>query len=338
MKNNLQWSTQKHMFRRYASANFIFILVGLSIVSHDAFAQDSMRIPPKRAHHALVYDELNRSVLMTFGSTPLNGGQSFAFYNDIWSFDGKRWTLKGRSGNERSGAGLAYDSKRNKIYSFGGYNGDSSLSDLRVLENGAWKAVTYLPQMTAAEPGFVYDVERDRLVLFGGSAGRGKANSETWEWDGNAWTKFNGTGPGARQAFSMVYDTKRKKTVLYGGMGTAPDQLFHDTWEFDGLVWVKVSEEGPGARSSAGFAYDAANDIMIIFGGMGKEGFTNDTWGWNGKTWKQLAASGPSARVMGYMAFDKNRNRIVLFGGRPGWPNDVNDTWEWNGKEWINIK
>jgi hypothetical protein len=33
-----------------------------------------------------------------------------------------------------------------------------------------------------------------KVVLFGGRAG----NSDTWEWDGNAWTQRNVTGPSGR--------------------------------------------------------------------------------------------------------------------------------------------
>ncbi len=45
-------------------------------------------IPEKCAHHELVYDEVNKVVLMTAGSTPLNAGQSEKFFNDLWKCDG----------------------------------------------------------------------------------------------------------------------------------------------------------------------------------------------------------------------------------------------------------
>ena len=314
-----------------AGCTTMFILFSLQ-----CFAQEPTVKPHGRAHHALVYDEAHKLVLMTSGSTPLNGGQSSAFFNDIWYFDGRHWTLTQKSGNERSGIGLAYNLKQDRVYSFGGYVGDSSVSDLRVLENGEWKTLAYLPQMKAAEPGFTYDAKRDRFVVFGGSAGRQNVNGDTWEWDGKEWIKFNGLNPAPRQAFAMVYDSRRNKTVLFGGMGTTPGQLFNDTWEFDGTTWLKVSEDGPSPRASAGFAYDANAGMMIIFGGMTKEGFVSDTWGWDGKEWKKIAHDGPE-RMMAALGYDEAKKILVLFGGGDANQNNHSDTWQLKGDKWVKV-
>jgi N-acetylneuraminic acid mutarotase len=294
--------------------------------------------PELRAHHALVYDEKSKTVFLTGGSTPLNGGQSFRFYNDIWNFNRSQWEKKGESGHPRSGMQLAFDSRRGKIFSFGGYSGGSSHSDLRHFENGNWQTLSYLPENRAAEPGFVYDESRDKLVVFGGSESREILHSTTWEWDGKTWTSFKGQGPEARQAFAMVYDSKRKRTVLFGGMGKDPGQSFSNTWEFDGTKWEKLNDAGPGSRLSPGFCYDKENGVMLFFGGATPTGIAGDTWGWDGKEWKKLAETGPPARMMGYMCYDKDRKKAILFGGRLGWPNDANDTWEWDGKTWKEIK
>ncbi len=296
--------------------------------------------PSKRAHHELVYDDAAKSIVMTAGSTPLNGGSTFAFFNDIWRFNGNEWKTSGMAGDKRSGVKLAYDWNNNKLYSFGGYSNNSSLAELRVMENGEWKVLSDHPEMKAAEPGFVYDSHRNKFVAFGGSGGRGVANNITWEWNGTSWKKLEGKGPEGRQAFAMVYDSKRNKTVLFGGGDGAGKNFGDEVWEFDGTRWEKVisKEAGPGPRVSPGYAFDTKRELMIIFGGMSKDGMKGDTWSWDGKTWKQLATTGPSSRAMGYMAYDKGRDRIVLFGGRMGWPNDANDTWEWDGKEWKEIK
>jgi hypothetical protein len=307
-------------------------------VGYDATPGRSRIVPPLRAHHALIYDGLQETILMTGGSTPIDSGRSSVTYNDLWNFDGREWKSKGSAGDERSSFRLAYDSRRKKIYSFGGYSEGRSLSDLRVLENNNWKMVADLPQMKAAEPGFVYDEERDRLIVFGGSAARGETNAATWEWDGSNWKKLEGAGPEGRQAFMMVYDSKRKKMILFGGMGNSPEKAFNDTWEYDGKQWAKVNEQGPGPRFAAGYTHDTKRGLFIIFGGIENQKRAGDTWSWNGTEWKKLADDGPPARAMGYMEYDKKRDRIVLFGGRMGWPIDANDTWEWNGKQWTQIK
>jgi hypothetical protein len=303
-------------------------------VSSVSFKKNSGDPPPRRAHHALVYDEANKTIVMTGGSTPVDGGQSFTFFNDLWSFDGKEWKLMGEAGDHRSGMALTFNSKTNNIISFGGFSGQSSLSDLRMLQGGQWKTISNPEELTAAEPGCVYDADRDRLIVFGGSKGRGEVNSITSEWDGHEWKKIAATGPAGRQAFAMIYDTKRKKTVLFGGMGNTPNTIYNDTWEYDGHAWAKLDSTGPAARMSMGYAYDSKRNLFLIFGGMSAQGMLGDTWAWDGKSWKKLSETGPAARAMGYIAYDKKRDRLVLFGGRIQWPNDANDTWEWDGNEW----
>ena len=54
------------------------------------------------------------------------------------------------------------------------------------------------------------------IVLFGGDTAAG-ASAETWEWDGAAWTAFEGAGPGARCRPSLAFDPASGTSVLYGG-------------------------------------------------------------------------------------------------------------------------
>jgi tetratricopeptide (TPR) repeat protein len=301
-------------------------------------AQFEGKTPYKRAHHEMVYSEADKSILLLGGSTPLAGGQFFKFFDDIWKYNSSGWSKEGSTGEARSGIKLAFNSKQNKLYSFGGFTPDNQTSgQLRVFENGAWKSLSDLPDMKAAEAGFVYDIARDKFVAFGGSAGRSIVNSSTWEWDGSAWTKFNGAHPQGRNSFVMVYDSKRNKTILFGGAGEGV--LDDGVWEFDGKEWKNYKPAvGPGQRIAPGYAYDSKRAMLLIFGGANAAGIQGDTWGWDGKEWKLLAETGPSPRMMGYMAYDKTRDRTVLFGGRPGWPNDAGDTWEWDGKEWKEVK
>ncbi len=295
--------------------------------------------PTRRAHHEMLYDETGKSVLLIGGSTPINGGQSAIFLNDIWRYNTTAWGKAAKVVDERSGIRLACDPDQNRIYSYGGFlNGNEYSGQLRVLENDEWKVMSDKPEMKAAEAGLVYDSKRKTLIAFGGSPGRGIVNNATWEWDGNSWKKYKNTGPGGRASFAMVYDSKRNRTVLFGGAGTTMDEKFGDTWEFDGKAWTKVADDGPGARIAPGYAYDSKRGTLIIFGGLGKDGVKGDTWSWDGKEWKKLSDTGPVPRMMGYMAYDKNRDRIVLFGGRLGWPNDAGDTWEWDGMKWSEIK
>src|SRR4051812_31787971 len=80
--------------------------------------------PPRRAHHAVFYDQVAKRILMTGGSTPLDGGSRFQFFNDLWAFDGREWKALPPSGDAISGTGVAADA-RGRNYSFGGYTNAS---------------------------------------------------------------------------------------------------------------------------------------------------------------------------------------------------------------------
>src|SRR5467141_4109365 len=54
--------------------------------------------------------------------------------------------------------------------------------------------------------GLAYDSVRDRVVLFGGTTGNDELG-DTWEWDGNSWTKVATTGPAPRWGACMTYDS-----------------------------------------------------------------------------------------------------------------------------------
>ncbi|MBX3114394.1 MAG: hypothetical protein KF836_07485 [Fimbriimonadaceae bacterium] len=291
--------------------------------------------PRVRAHHDLVYDEASKNILLFGGSTPLEDGKSFEFYNELWRLNGERWNLVGNIGKPISSFRLAYDKHKRKVFSYGGYTSAGEVvGDFRVLEGNQWRTITANPEMAAAEPGFVYDSKRKILVAFGGSA-NGKSNTATWEWSGEKWEKVSCSPPTVRGSFVMVFDEKAQRTILVTTSGEADSRM--TTWAYDGKTWSTVDSQGPEKRVAASSAYDSRRGVIILFGGFGSAGVFADTWEWNGKSWRRVAENGPRARGMGYMAYDSHRDRTVMFGGRYSWPNDANDTWEWDGKSWMQI-
>lgn len=328
---------------RIGSVVFAIALVGALFPLSTAHTQAVD--PPKRAHHALVYD--GQRILLTGGNVPVAGGRSTTSFNDLWAFHGTRWTALPSSGTELWGARLAFDTRRRRVVSFGGMSVRRPVSDVRVLEQDAWTVVGHHKHMPSAEAGFVYDSRRDRFIAFGGTVGDGQAYGDTWQLAGSTWSKVTvPQNPPARQAHAMVFDERRGVTVIFGGTGSygpnQPAPRLGDVWEFNGRTWTaREFTDGPGPRTSPGAAYDSKRGVIVIFGGVDRGGFLGDLWAWNGTEWRKLAdasSAGPAARAMGHLAYDQRRDRVVLFGGRNGWPDgDLNDTWEWDGAIWRRV-
>ncbi len=58
-----------------------------------------------------------------------------------------------------------------------------------------------------------------QVLLFGGSD-RNAALADTWVWDGRRWNlRRPSSAPPARSNHAMAYDSHRRRTVLFGGLG-----------------------------------------------------------------------------------------------------------------------
>src|SRR5260221_13122707 len=192
----------------------------------------------------------------------------------------------------------------------------------------AFLATLVAGAVLAAAPGaryeahMVYDEKVQRMVLFGGltALGSGTAKSyylgDTWEWNGQKWVeRFTPAAPPARSSYSMVYDTSRQHTVMFGGKnGTT---YLNDTWIYEGGAWSLVTTpNSPPARVLAGGAYDPIRDRYTIFGGTGLDSAGTafpylDTWEFDGTTWTQVNSTGPNV-AKPELVYDRARNKVLM--------------------------
>src|SRR6185369_3173620 len=70
---------------------------------------------------------------------------------------------------------------------------------------------------------------------------------------------------GVRNAHAIVYDSDRKRVVLFGGADAA--RVCSETWEWDGKRWTRVSTNGPGPRTFPAMTYDSIRRRVVMFGG-----------------------------------------------------------------------
>lgn len=185
----------------------------------------------------------------------------------------------------------------------------------------------------------VYDKKHQKIILFGGKVW--DYLGDTQEWDGDSWSVRSTTGPAARSAHGMIYDSLRGVVVLFGGahIGSTPAlEALGDTWEWHGQSWELRSQSGPAPRWGSSFAFDTHRGVAVLFGGFGGTGeIYQDTWEWDGNVWILRSASGgPSRRSHAAMSFDAQRNVCVLHGGANATA-FFGDTWEWDGEVWERV-
>lgn len=285
----------------------------------------------------MIFDT-QRNQAIFFGSGPSG------WINDVetWSYDYSKneWTNLTPSTHPLSGyeTGMAYDSKRDSIVLFGGiYNGGTRLNDTWIydLNNNTWSMVQTINSPSRRNMQvMVYDSASDRIILFGGEDMYG-LEDETWIFDiqNNTWTKMNVTSkPHARYWSDMIYDSKRDKVLLFGGM----DFNGYDdyTWEYDynSNAWTNASMiVSPSPRWGHSMTYDSNNGNTILFGGHSGGASNDETWvsDFGNHTWKRIDLwKSPSPRWFASMSYDSRQDRTILFGGFNGW--NLDDTWSYN--------
>jgi hypothetical protein len=186
--------------------------------------------PIGRYNPALAYDSARDRVVL-FG-----GRARTAYMNDTWEWDGTNWMQMNPANKPAARyTAMTYDAARKRVVLYGGSN---SAYDTWEYDGNNWTQVKPANRPTArCCVAMAYDLVRKRVVVFGGFSPN---NNETWEYDGNNWTQIKPpTSPPARRDFdNMVYDSRRARMVLFGGLGTTQ---MADTWEYVGTLPLTAS-------------------------------------------------------------------------------------------------
>ena len=288
-----------------------------------AVASQSDEQPVPRRHHAVTYDTRSERVVLYGGAS--NDNQ---YLDDLWSWDGNRWTLVARPAPSAGGA--LYSDENGNLIHIAGTRGDTSMFD-----GTGW--TTIVPEPSRCCMAGAYDRLRNRFVLHGGSPAPRQAVGDTLEFDGTAWRPVAVSGPSARMQAALAFDAARGVAVLFGGStADTPVRRFGDHWEWDGVMWRQpdIGSERPPARNAHGMAYDTVRREIVMFGGFNATGeLLADTWLFNGVQWRRADVEGPSPRADVFLAYDARREVVVLFGGLDD-VQQLADTWEWDGSRW----
>lgn len=189
-----------------------------------------------RVHAVGTYDAERKQTLVYGGVSPQG-----EFLSDSWTWDGQRWTQAEKSqGIIRAPSGMAFDPVGRRVRMLAharDTSGEFRNADLLEWDGRSWTTVPTSRLVTEPiQP--IAITSSGSLVVFMGPTG------ETWtRARRGVWEKDTSAGPGARSAHTLVYDSARRRVVLFGG----GDQQgrFGDTWEWDGERWDFRGPIGP---------------------------------------------------------------------------------------------
>jgi hypothetical protein len=182
------------------------------------------------------------------------GGATFGspapWPTDTWERQTAGWTRIATDGPMgRARTAMAFDKRRGHVVLFGGVGASPAAGepqpfygDTWVFERGAWRRVSENGPRARYAHAMVFDERAGVVLLYGGAAAHRNAPlTDMWKWDGVRWTEIvlSGPTPGFRYQPMMVYDSKRGRTVLYGGLQGTDD----DTWEWDGTQWTRIPNQ-----------------------------------------------------------------------------------------------
>jgi len=239
--------------------------------------------PNGRTGHSTVYDPARERMLMF-------GGAYGGVDQVVWALalSGEpTWTTLAPSGSPpaaRQQHSAIYDPLRDRMIVFGGVAPSSYLNDtwaLTLSGTPTWSQLmpTGTPPSGRYGHTAIYDLARDRMLVFGGQDGAGFHN-DVWALalSGTpAWSPLTLAAPSpvGRAGHTAVYDVTRDRMVVFGGQydEAGPIPYFSDTWclYLSGTpTWVALGPSGtvPGRRSEHAAIFDPIGERMIVVAGL----------------------------------------------------------------------
>lgn len=299
----------------------------------DAWLRVDAPGPSRRSRHAAAYGD---GVMWVFGGRARAQGSTdgdYDLFDELWGFDvrARRWQQSEPEGaipSARYSAAMAWDSKRKRAWLFGGNNALDGTS----------------------------------LSLFN--------DLYSYEPEANRWrsTEVSGDVPSARQWHAMVYDDRRDRLVVFGGVDSSFANLT-DTYAFDleTREWEQLHPGGgsaPSERFWSSLVYRQKQDDYLLFGGHDATNLGNrndlyrfepddNSWGQlvEGDTWNKpgnavcdfppdfaiVHKELPERRHAAAMIWSSACDRVLLYGGKTDC-GIVDDLWSYYGGEWAQIE
>lgn len=166
-----------------------------------------------------------------------------------------------------------------------------------------------------SNPALAWDPVHQVILLYGGDAGTG-ALSDTWTWDGSAWSKRLGESPpGPAAAGQLAFDSARGQALLHTASGT---------WTWDGAAW---SRQNPAHRPPdiGPMAYNPSLGVVVLLPGRSA---TGGTWTWNGADWSLIPEATDRPPAVTGLVYDARSARLLAL---------ERATWAFVGLRWTRV-
>ena len=223
---------------------------------------------------------------------------------------------------------------------FGGLSPDGAYAPTTYGWDGSrWHLLASTGPAPREDALLAYDAQRQRVVLYGGRtvspSRQVSVFTDTWEWDGTAWTKRSDAGPSPRVHAAMAYDPASRKTLLFGGFSHGGDVTLADTWAWDGSAWTQANAALPETHAPNAMTLDRASNTLTLMTVYSKPedrgtGFqSSKLWRWNGTAWLP-AGDGPRFSPQSPLA--SNQTGMLLYAGYD--PGGLVTTWAASGNTW----
>jgi hypothetical protein len=234
--------------------------------------------PPARTEHAMAFDAARGKVVLFGGLC----SQCTVPLADTWEWDGAAWQAAVESGpSARSGAAMAFDPARGKVVLFGGVgvvDADAGtiapMADTWELDGAGWhpKATAVAPAVRAGAA-ITYDENLHAILLYGGYTRllpplSSNAYGDAWAYDGTTWRDVTDASVPLRNRFwaGLVFDSARRRSILFSGFPCL--DCFGDarTWELDGTSWLIRGPSGqfPTLKIQGAATFDTARRRTVF--------------------------------------------------------------------------
>jgi hypothetical protein len=207
------------------------------------------------------------------------GGYSFSQSNTVAVFNrydpaANTWTSLPDMLQAAVMASAVYYPSTNKIYVFGGEDGDTgvnyNLTRIYDIASGTWSAGANMPDVRSfSAAGYVPATGKIYVVSGYRTGTADSAQPNTWEYDPvmDTWTDLTGSEPFPYPGGGFAYGVIRDKLYIAGGLD-ADFQVINLTWEYDPVTHAYTQKaDMPNTRNNASRCSAVALDALFTFGG-----------------------------------------------------------------------